>query len=130
MEVLLKVIDAGAGGRARSTEGSDRAQNFFGSLQERFPSQDLGVKARNSDNLDRTLDASGLAKARPSGRSSGQNKVAGSNNAEPSKWKPGRDGDASNDSDRAEADKENSRLLGTIDTREMKELMRRLNFTK
>lgn len=29
-----------------------------------------------------------------------------------------------------EDDKDNPRLLGTIDTREMKELMRRLNFTK
>lgn len=132
---------SGAGALGRGLDGSDRGRNYFGSLQEKLPILDPSSRRSpegSTSGRKVTAFASLLslpaAEKTPSSASSGLSQGKQQANswmgggAESSKASAEKSSKAA--AEKSEAGKEGSRLLGTIDTREMRELMRRLNFTK
>lgn len=130
---------AGGSARAKGTDGSGRSRHYFDGLQDRFPGTEVSNRGRGSEgsgsgsgrNLSDFVQQTSQPVAIPSEKSfsealPGPSKAPHAKDNTEQHSKPrSKDGVT-----KADQEKDNMRLLGTIDTREMKELMRSLNFTK
>ena len=115
----------------RGAEGSDRGRNYFGNLQERFSGPEAGGRAGEPDsksNSKRGGTAVPPAELAKLGNTSMQ--VAVSSEHRERSRQEGAAGSPESGGGKLQAERDSSRLFGIIDTREMKELMRRLNFTR
>ena len=141
MAKLQRNVTGGSGrGRGAGEDGSGRGRNYFGGLKERFPGTQASTREEKPPQATRDEKHERIASKQAENKSGkGQSSQTAAAHRESqyqavpaclSSKEPQRSNGQANELPGLRSSGEKSRLLGTIDTQEMKELMKRLNFTK